>query len=221
LPPAPHEEVRQVVTDAYYRRAIDAPNTARSRAQAAYVIAGAVATAVVTAGAFTSLGNRPVVVQILGLCAFVAWIVTAGLFMYAVAAPHVRLSGPQEVFGPAAFVAAAMKGAADERNAIDRRQLFARYSAGIASTFTIAAVALTIFVGQPTDYAKARVRLTHGEQRSLSALCDKKLSLEVEGMIDLNSLDDGTVNFVPSPTECGRGGTTSLQEESTPYLLEQ
>jgi hypothetical protein len=216
----PHAEVRQVVTDAYYRRAIDAPNAARGRAQAAYVIAGAVATAVVTAGAFTNLADRPVVVQIAGLAAFVAWIVSAGLFMYAVAAPHIRLSGPGEVFGPAAFIAAAMKAAAEERNAVDHRQLLARIAAAVASALTVVVVALAVFIQPPSDSAMGRVRLDPADRLSLSALCGSRLPTLVQGTIDKSSLGDGTVNFVPSARQCRNSGDTSLDEDRTPYILE-
>jgi len=210
-----------VVTDAYYRRAIDAPSAARNRAQAAYVIAGAVATAVVTAGAFVNLADRPTAVQITGLAAFVVWIVTAGLFMYAVAAPHVTLSGPKEVFGPTAFISAALKGAREERDAIDRRQLVARASAGLASALTVAAVVLTVFVPPNSSLVDGTVRLDSANRLALSALCGSRLSLTVTGSIDESSLGDGTIRFEPSPEECGHGGTTMLPEDETAYLLEE
>lgn len=209
-----------MVTDAYYRRAIDAPNAARNRAQAAYVIAGAVATALVAAGAFTDLPNQPTGVQITGLAAFAAWIVTAGLFMYAVGAPHVNLSAPKEVFGPTAFISAALKGARDEREAIDRRQLAARIAAGLASALTIAAIALTVFAQPISGYVGGAVRLSRDERLALSALCGNKVPKTMTGSIDEESLEDGTINFVPNSRECNHEGRTSLAERETAYLLE-
>lgn len=47
------------INDAYYEELVKAPAAARSRAQAGYTIAAAIATALVTAGVLTDFEERP------------------------------------------------------------------------------------------------------------------------------------------------------------------
>jgi hypothetical protein len=65
--------VRDAVVNAYYPRALAVPDAARSRAQAAYTIASAIAAALVAAGVFGNLDQRPELVQGLGVAALVGW----------------------------------------------------------------------------------------------------------------------------------------------------
>src|SRR6476620_3952112 len=76
--------VVSAIIDAYYPLVVSLPEKARSRAQAAYGVASAIAAALVALGIFGKVGERPLAVQVLGLIALCAWLVTALLFMRAV-----------------------------------------------------------------------------------------------------------------------------------------
>ncbi|HEX5983536.1 MAG TPA: hypothetical protein VFY69_04950, partial [Solirubrobacterales bacterium] len=141
-PSSPQSEIEdtvyQTVADAYYRKAIETPTAARANSQNAYTIAAAVAAAVVTAGAFADLAGEPAGVRILGVCALLAWLITAGLFMYAVAAPYLRTEDePNKVNTKFDFVLAAMTNARNEAATINHRQLYARSAATLASLLTV------------------------------------------------------------------------------------
>ena len=93
MPPIPHPPSQarstapaayKAVNDAYYAELVKAPASARSRAQASYAIAAAIATALVTAGVLTDFEQRYAGVKIAGLIAVGAWMATALIFMLAV-----------------------------------------------------------------------------------------------------------------------------------------
>lgn len=221
-PPTPEEsEVDDAaylaVADAYYRKAIDAPEAARRRAQGAYAIAGAVAAAVVTAGAFGDLAGRPLSVRLLGAMALIAWIATAALFMRAVAAPFKSLR--KELFSKLDFVNEVMGKAESEREAVDDRQLLARSAAALASFLTVAVVALALFLPAASDAKAGMVDLSPGEQKSLSALCGEPVPEVMTGEIDEGSSGDDTLSFDPAAKLCDAEGDVTLQKKKTVWIV--
>jgi len=211
----------QTVAEAYYTKKIAAPTAARLNSQNAYTIAAAVAAAVITAGAFAGLETEPLGVRIVGTLALLAWMVTAALFMRAVAAPYLRVeSEPDKVFSRRAFVEAALANAKNEDATINGRQRQARWLAGIASLLTVTAVGLAIFLPSSSATENVTVRLDKADQESLSELCRQRMPTVVSGTTDPDSLDDGTIRFDPDPEECKTPGATTLQEKKTVYILE-
>jgi MFS family permease len=155
---APAEEaaaadaVAAAVVDAFYRRMLSAPDLARQRAQVAYTIAGAVAAALVAAGAVADLGAKPWWFQVLGAVALVAWLVTAGLFVWAVALPY-SAEAPEKIKGRAEFVQFALDDHATEQFHIDRRQAMALSAGTVAAGLTVIAIALVLLRGRRRGHA--------------------------------------------------------------------
>ena len=76
--------------NAYYQDVLTRPAQARSRAQAAYTVAAAIATALITAGIFSDFKEADRPVKILGVVAVTLWACTALAFMFAVGQPVKR-----------------------------------------------------------------------------------------------------------------------------------
>jgi hypothetical protein len=215
-----NSEVLKTVVGAYYGAKLEAPKAARTNAQNAYTIAAAVAAAVVAAGAFVDLSSRPTSVQILGAAALAVWLITAALFMWAVAAPSEDASGLAGTNEATEFVKEAMRRAKNETAAINDRQFFARISAGAASVLTVAALALGLFLPPASTTKDVTVRLDPAEQASLTELCGKSVPTVVSGTTDTKDDGDGTIEFDPEENACKMTGTTSLQEKRTLFILD-
>ncbi len=212
--------IYQTVAEAYYQKAIEAPDAARTNSQNAYTIAAAVAAAVITAGAFADLAAEPLGVKILGIAALLAWLLTAALFMYAVAAPYLRVkSEPEKVFAELAFVEAALTNAKNERDTVNQRQRYARLAATLASILTVLTVGLAIFLPAESTSKAITVNLSPADRERLSTLCEQEIPAVVEGTADSSSLDDGTISFDPEKEACRATGSTTLQEKKTVFLL--
>ncbi len=103
---APDHEEAQVVLNAYYERAVAAPDAARSRAQASFSITSAVAAVVLAALSQAAELDSPAVVLALLLFSALAWLTAAWAFTRAaVSVLHVppstsvKLTGPNERAG--------------------------------------------------------------------------------------------------------------------------
>jgi hypothetical protein len=128
--------VRDAVVSAYYPRALASPDSARSRAQAGYTIASAIAAALVAAGVLSEIDSQPGVIQILGLGALTLWMATAWLYMSAVSVPVRVIEGLQLTEDE--FVGTALSNAKIERDEVDRRQRRARWVSFAAVLLTLA-----------------------------------------------------------------------------------
>lgn len=207
------------VADAFYRKEIGAPAAARINSQNAYTIAAAAAAALVAAGAFGNLESKPLSVQIFGAAALFAWLLTAGLFMYAIAAPSQRMSsGKTVVTSELEFMNEALKKANAETDGINDRQGLARLAAGGASILTVVAICLALFLS-PSSTREISVALGAGDRARLSALCDQPVPAVMDGTADTGSLEDGTIEFDPDQDECATPGSATLQEEKTLFIL--
>lgn len=208
----------KTIADAYYRTKLEAPKAARSNSQNAYTIAAAVAAAVVAAGAFANLSSQPAGVQAVGVAALAVWLVTAGIFMWAVAAPY-QAMGQNSVSSEIDFVNEALRRAKSETESINARQRYARFSAVLASLLTVVALGLALFLPAPSTTKKVVVKLSSAEQQSLSELCEEPLPTVVPGTADTKTIGDGTIEFDPAEKACKTPGSTSLQEKETVFLL--
>jgi hypothetical protein len=222
-PPEEHQvdsTAYETVADAYYRKAIGAAAAARTNSQSAYTIAAAVAAAVFTAGAFAGLKEEPLGVKIVGAAAFLAWLVAAGLFMRAVAAPYLRLSSePREVTSELDFMKAALTNAKNETDTINGRQRAARMVSTVASFFTLLAVALVLFLSPASASQNISVRLSPPDQGHLSELCDQPVPTVMTGTADPSTFDEEAITFDPSASECKASGMTELRKKRTVYVL--
>ncbi len=190
--------VRDAVVNAYYRRALKLPDVARERAQAAYVIAAALTTALAAAGILGNIDRSPTAVLLLGIAALISWLTTAGLFAVAVSAP----------FAPAAddasddeeFVRAVLSDAVSEAAAVDRWQGRARIVACIAVALTFGA-ALSSLKAPPPATSSATIFFTQSGTKLMSVACGTRfLRLNVE--IETASIASQFVRFTVPPLTC-------------------
>lgn len=214
------DEMRRAVVDAYYRRVLDQPEAARRRAQAAYVIASAVAAAVLAAGALGKLDREPALLQILGPIVLVAWLSSAGLFLWAVAVPYRDPDLPEEVKGFNAFLDAVLTSSDNERKDIDSRQRRARITAGVAAALTVLTVVLALALPVTTKTQAGVLRLRNEARGDLIKLCGKKMPSVVEGEIDTSSLADRSVAVELPTTACRDTEVKAVfDEEDVTYIL--
>jgi MFS family permease len=195
------KDVRTAVVGAYYPRAVAAADAARTRAQSAYAIASAVAAALVAAGILTDIGDRPEWVQILGLAALAAWLVTAVLFMAAVAEP-VQLTLPARLPDADHFIDAVLENVRQERAALEGRLGPAIVGTKIAVLLTVVAFLLVLFVPEEATTTNVSVVLNDKGAASIEALCGTS-AITVTGQVDLSTLAEKYVPVTLNAESCG------------------
>lgn len=184
-------DVRNAVVGAYYPRALGIPDTARSRAQAAYGIASAIAAALVAAGVFGDLDQRSDLVQVLGIASLVGWLVAAGFFLVAVSGPFHEASATQNTVE--AFVYAALEAATKERDSVDRWQRRARFAAGLAALLTVATLVAAL-IDTPSDAKTARITLSEQGTVALASACGRTLT-NISGTLSPDNLEKEFVSI--------------------------
>jgi hypothetical protein len=190
--------VRSAIVDAYYPRALSLPDTARSRAQAAYGVTSAVAAALIALGAFGSLGERPFAVQVLGFLALCGWLVAALLFMRAVSATVESVPAEHDADAFARAVVAATK---RERQEIEKRLRLALGSAVVAAAVTVAALGAIVRVPASVQSVAATVDLSKRGQETVAALCGTPHQT-IHGRLSESSLRERFLTITMDPTAC-------------------
>lgn len=193
------DAVRDAVVQAYYPRAVGIADAARARAQAAYAIASAIAAALVAAGVFGDIEDRAGVVQVLGFLALIGWIVAAGLFMVAVAAPFQAADLPDQP-SREQFINATLDAASAERKKIDGWQKHAWIGSGAAAVLTVFALVAAVVADPASAVRPATVHLTASGRAALMAACGD-LSGGLTGDVDTADLEYELVAI--QTTACG------------------
>jgi hypothetical protein len=195
------KDVRDAVVSAYYARVMTSSDAARVRAQAAYGIASAIAAAVVAAGLFGDLDERPAGVQVVAVAALAAWLIAAALFLHTVSSPFDISLQPQT--GEEAFVNAALDAIRSERARIDAWQRKAQLASAIAALVTVVAFVAAL----RTDHARAErtatVAITAAGAATLKAACGRAPAILV-GKVSEASLREQFVQLALEPGVCGR-----------------
>lgn len=197
-------DVRTAVVGAYYPHALAVPDRARSRAQAAYGIASAIAAALVAAGVFGNLDQRSILVQVLGVAALVGWLLASGLYLIAVSRPFVPATANQA--SADAFVNAALAAAKAERDKIDHWQNAAGIVSGLAVVVTVATLIAALVETPASDSKAATVALTDKGVAAVTAACRKRPT-KISGSVSPSELDKEFVNMTLDAGICGRAKT--------------
>jgi hypothetical protein len=198
--PAYSQQVRDAIIAAYYPRLTAAPDSVRTRAQAAYAVSSTVAAAIVGAGLIVNLSEVPGYLKILGLVSFMVWLVTAGLYVTAVGS-RVADVPPGSVTGPDQLVDAALKAARAEKEIIERRLRRANIAAMAAAMLTAATFAVTVVVEARSNTAFGRLVVETNGARILSRECGNTIST-LFGEISLKSLNAPFVEVMPTRASC-------------------
>jgi MFS family permease len=196
-------DVRTAIVGAYYPRALAVPDVARSRAQAGYGIASAIAAALVAAGVFGDLASRTGLVQTLGISALVAWLVAAGLYLLAVSRPFVPTTAEQNSADD--FIRAALNAASTERDKIDYWQKRAAAVSAAAAVITVAAL-IAALVDTPSDSKTATFTLTANGLAAVGAACGEKPTA-MTGSVSPGDLEKEFVNLKLDAGLCGTEAT--------------
>lgn len=219
-------DVRNAVISAYYPRALAASDAARSRAQAGYGVASAIAAALVAAGVFGGLAHKPLGTQLVGVAALVSWLAAAGFFLVAVSSPFLDANAQATQQSAEAFVYAALEQASNESKAVDRWQYLARVAAGIAAVLTTAAFALAIF-DTPSEEISGIVRLTADGRVAVGVACGVNPH-PIEASVSMAALEQDFVPLVLSTMSCKhegvrvlvpRGDLLSISSESSRHVF--
>jgi hypothetical protein len=190
--------VRSAIVGAYYPRALSLPDTARSRAQAAYGVASAIAAALIAFGAFGSLGERPFAVQALGFLALCGWLVAALLFMRAVSATVESVPAEHDAD---AFARAVVAATTRERQEIEKRLRLALGAAVVAAVVTVTAVGAIVRVPARVQSVAASVDLSKRGQETLAALCGTSHQI-IRGRLPESSLKERFLTITMDPAAC-------------------
>jgi hypothetical protein len=211
------------VVDARYRRFVaDAPEAARRRAQAGWVVVSALAGTLIAAGALTNLDQEPDTVRVFGLFAVVAWIVTAGLFVHAVSGGFRSANPPAdaEIEGTEDFVQWALNDATAEHDEVGGRIKRALRVATAAVVLTVTTIAIVQFTDPAPLTEDALIQLDSGTERSLTELCGRPVPEVIEGAVHTQARGDGTLEVDLAPGECTSEKTEAvLDERKLRYIL--
>jgi hypothetical protein len=195
------------VAKAYYPRAVAAADAARTRAQAGYTIASAVAAALVAAGVFGDFEQLPTEVQVLGVVALAAWLVAAFAFMLAVSTRRPTPgeqedpTKPQQQKGSLAFVTDVMGDTMGERAAVEKVVGIATAAVGVAMLLTLATI-VGVAADEDADPKRDGVLILTVEGIATSkATCDREMNT-IEGRFDPAKLKDEFVSLVVSAGDC-------------------
>ena len=199
-PPQVPQDVRKAVVDAYYPKALAVADSARSRAQAGYGVASAIAAALVAAGVFGDLDERSTLVQVLGLVALGAWLVAASFFLYAVSAPLHEAIPPQE--GVEKFANAVLHAATEEQKDVDSRARVGRFASVVAAVLTVLAFGFAVFSEVPSKASAGTVSLTAKGVEAVAEKC-RTLTATFAGRVDKADLEKEFVNITVEGRACG------------------
>ena len=178
---AEQSPVVKAVIDAYYPEYVHRASAARARAQGAYTIAGAVAAAIVAAGVAGDIAAASWEVQTLGAMALAAWLITAWLFIKAVAVPVERSGG--QTFDPDAFVKIVFQQVNCEQDSIEKWLKAAFWSTLVALALTFASVVIALAAPRSSSEVHGRLSLTSEGRSAINALCGRSPDT-VAGSVD-------------------------------------
>lgn len=195
------EAVVKAVVDAYYPEALKEAGSARSRAQAGYAIAGAIATAIIAGGVIGGLGSERGVVQAVGVLAVVGWLSAALLYNWAVSGP-VDLPDAAMATDKDAFVTHVLDSVKTQRAAIEKRTAHAFTAAIAAVVVTLAALVLALTTATPAARSHGALSLTKLGRDSVRAICGERRAT-VSGTVDPGALGDAFVTVAIDGRDCG------------------
>jgi hypothetical protein len=219
-------EAVQAAAAAYYTRAAGQADAARQRAQTAFTMSSAIAAALAAGGALTHISAQPRAVQILGFCAFAAWLVTAGLLLWAAVGEYRRddssprpapgvaeRDGGWVVVGNRNFIHYLYSEIEHERNAVYDRLALALVLASLAIILTAGAVGVRLFDHQPSakPRVEAEVSLSRAGVKRLSAACPTAPTIRrISGAIDPAAVGQEVVAVQVDPGTCDSQKTLNL-----------
>lgn len=202
------------VVDARFRRDVGAPEAARQRAQAGWVVVSAVSAALVSAGALGDLDQESTGLRLVGLAALLFWIAAAALFLWAVAVPAKQYDPPR-VKGTAQVLKHILTSAKNERDVIDSRQWWARAASAVAVVLT--AITLGILLFSPADESARKDVLLQPNaeaRKDFARLCDVPEAPDrIPASLETKTAGDGTLEVKFPAGTCGPSETEAVVDD--------
>jgi hypothetical protein len=222
----PQGAFKSVVT-AYYPAVVALGASARTRAQNAFAVASAIATALTAAGLFTGVTHGSDWVRGLGVSAIAAWIGTALIFMLAiggrvrerflVGAGQPGIADAALTPQNAAFVRAVIANAHEEADAVSRTIGKGWICACVASGLTVAAlVGSAITSEKPADLHHVRAVLSAPKGVATAIAACPQLEADwpdkpaVQGTLDLGLLEKKYTKLMLDAGVCRAGRVAVL-----------
>ena len=208
------------ISGAYYEAVARWPETARTRAQAGFTVAGAAAAALAAAGFASHIASASIVIQILGLIGVGSWVLAAALYIYAVASPVAGEPKPTDET-PLAFARAIGSSARGERQRIDGRAKRANFAAWFALGITLLTLVLAVALPQPVPLDAAVVGISQWEARQATDACPGLADATiVSGQVHTNSLDMPEVEIDLPQTACGKAKTLDIPQSQIAFIVQ-
>ena len=195
--------VANEVVKVYYPAVLASADAARARAQTASTIASAVAAALVAAGIITGIAGAELPVVIAGVATLAGWLLSAALFVYAVAG-DVQVPHTSTYSTDTELAAAVIENVRVERDAIRRRSALAQGATSAAMLLTALAIVLALTLREDPDFERGMLSLTDAGAAQVVAACTAG-GVSLPGSYDPATLDDQYVTVRPAVGECADG----------------
>jgi hypothetical protein len=193
-------------SQAYYSDRVRSGSTARVRAQAAQSTITLFAGGLVAALTFTALADRPMTTQVSGITAVSLWLISAVMYLRAVALPVPVLNGAGHVASRLDLVSLVLEKADQEAVLVDRRQRQANFIALLALVASVVTLALGVFLGPIEKSAIGTIVVNQPYSEVLHKLCGLSGD-DVTGRIDTQSLERQFVKIEMPSGHCTDGSS--------------
>ncbi|MFK0172373.1 hypothetical protein ACIQU5_26595 [Streptomyces sp. NPDC090306] len=193
-------------TEAYYSERVRSGSGARIRAQAAQSTVTLFAGGIVAALTFTQLADSPPVTRWAGVAAVALWLLSAVLYLRAVAQPVSSLASGDRARDRLDLLDKVLRRADYEASQVDRRQRHANVAVCAALVASVVTFALATFVEPETETARGVVVVSPSFAEQSRALCPRAAA-RIAGRIDEASVGSPFLRVTVSGRECGPGST--------------
>ncbi|MEU5559130.1 hypothetical protein AB0H47_23820 [Streptomyces globisporus] len=192
------------VSEAYYSQLVQAVSVARGRAQAAQSTVTLFAGGLMAALSVTALTDRPLVIQWLGIVSVGLWLVSALLYLRAVASPIPETLDRLKVATRQQLLNEVIDKVRQEARTIDHRQRRSNGVAAVAVALSLITFGLAVLTSPVRETADGTVLVNPSYAPVLRAACSQKAAATggVEGKIVKNSLGTSFVEIEPARGVC-------------------
>jgi hypothetical protein len=178
--------VHEAVISAYYEYEIAGVDRARSRAESAYAVTGALATGLLGIGLLTTLESASAWVRLVGTAAFLVATFAALLYARAIGDRRRHMTSPQDPPNADTFVDHVIE-------SIDHEAADVEHGRRVASRVSLVAVGLAVAtlitaLVLPPASARSRITLTSEAAAAVTALCGGNATT-LTGFLELASVD--------------------------------
>lgn len=206
-PTTPDDEAVKAIVASVYPSMLSEPATVRSRAQTAYAAANAIAAALIAAGVLGGIEDFGWVVQVMGVLAVAAWLVTAGLFINISRRVLTIPKAPAGQLLPVdEFVTRSLNVATSEAEALEAQLRRAAAGTYIALALTGLGLLAALLMPPSPEHPMSTLTLSSAGAAAIADACPSAKS-ELTGKLHVGTLDDD-FTVIDVTSKCGEGTVT-------------